>query len=351
MQAVASTRVGDMSNTIHAMFKRSNFRNITDAEYNALKPSLQFVSLFLTTPELAGFPHAILVNAIKHSHPDKPGIDERSFEEKAQPLSAHDMAEYGRALATLADCTIFEFGDVFDLHTGCTQVDRSVRLQNTHLYYGCLITISKQDLDHHVNGTYPYPGDFGVKCRTFETAKALLHELMHAMAYARLGDLEDIPFGSNKVLEIGYEWEAHVFGGICSFSALQNSGLANNGSLMISDWPAPSITRWYKHEGFSIGIRKEPLPVEMRWWLLPTEWTWFYRLFTTDFWRRIVPLQGLSALKPPRRRGYRAMVAEDGNVTMFDRRCQDASSYDCVIPAGYIELADGNVVESLFNQP
>jgi hypothetical protein len=60
-------RVGDLRNEIYAVFRRQNFKNISDLEYDALRPSLQFASHFLTTPELAGFPHAILLAPYKHS--------------------------------------------------------------------------------------------------------------------------------------------------------------------------------------------------------------------------------------------------------------------------------------------
>ena len=89
----SQTRVGDLRNEIHAIFRRQNFKNISDFEYDALRPSLQFASLFLTTPELAGFPHAILVAPYKHvPHPDNEELDEWAFQEKGSKLSTRDMA-------------------------------------------------------------------------------------------------------------------------------------------------------------------------------------------------------------------------------------------------------------------
>jgi len=101
-------RVGDLCNEIHPIFRRQNFKNVSDFEYDALKPSLQFASLLLTTPELAGFPHAILVAPYKHvPHPDDESLDEWSFQEKGSKLSARDMAMYNLALTTLADMVVF----------------------------------------------------------------------------------------------------------------------------------------------------------------------------------------------------------------------------------------------------
>lgn len=71
---------------------------------------------------------------------------------------------------------------------------------------------------------------------------------------------------------------------------------------------------------------------------------WFDKLFTTEFWEKTVPEQGASALRAPRIRGYRVQVAEDGNYDLFEWDSNDAASYGCTIPAGYVEDYDGEVV-------
>lgn len=342
------SRVGDLSNEIHAVFRRRNFKNISDIEYDALKHSLQFASLFLTTPELAGFPHAILVGAYKHiPHPDDDYLDEWAFQEKGSKLSTRDMAMYNLALTNLADMVEFIADDTNTvLHSGDCSPERHICSHDTHLLHGSTIRFSREDVEAHTQqGRYGlYKGDFGIKWRTFEAAKIFLHELMHAMAHARLGWLDNIPFESNKVVETGYEWDNHIFGGAICHSKLRYSTLNDNASLMIRDWPAASITRTYQRLGYCIDVREEPWSIEMHWWLLPVMSEWFEKLFTHEFWKKTVPEQGAGALKPPRVRGYRVKVAEDGSTSFFDSSCEDADSCGCAIPAGYIEDDDGEVV-------
>lgn len=346
MGSESQPRVGNLSNPIHAIFRRKNFKNISDVEYDALKPSLQFASLFLTTPELAGFPHAILVGPYKHvPHPDNAELDEWSYQEKNSKLSSRDMAMYNLALSTLTDMVVFVTEKDEKMHCGQCNREHDISSQNTHLQHGSVIYFSREEIDAHTQATYRfYESDLGVKWRTFETSKIFLHELMHAMAYARLGYLADIPFGSNKVVETGYEWESHVFGGVLCQSTIRPSGLDDDAALMIRDWPAPSVTRRYQHLGYPIRVMEEPSPIEMRWWLLPVMSKWFEQLFTDEFWKKTVPEQGAGAVKAPRVRGYRVKIAEDGTPTFFDSNCEGADSYGCTIPAGYIEDYDGEVV-------
>lgn len=113
---------------------------------------------------------------------------------------------------------------------------------------------------------------------------------------------------------------------------------------MIKDWPAASVTRRYQHLGWPIEVLEETPSIEVWWWLLPVMHDWFDKLFTTEFWEKTVPEQGVSALKAPRIRGYRVHVAEDGSHDLFEWDSKDAASYGCTIPAGYEEDYDGEVV-------
>jgi hypothetical protein len=345
MQAMApQSKVGDLSNAIHAVFRRSNFKNISDVEYDALKPSLQFASLFLTTPELAGFPHAILVGGYKHvPHPDNEDLDEWSYQEKDSELSSRDLAMYNLALSTFADMVVFIADEAEDIHCGLCKPNPDIFLKDTHLQNGSIIHFSRAEIEAHNHDEYGlYRGDFGIKWRTFETAKILLHELTHAVSHARLGGLACIPFGSNKVVETGYEWESYVFGGVICYSDIRCSGHA---SLMIRDWPAASVVRGYMHHKYAIDrLEEEPSRIEMRWWMLPVLSEWFEQLFTTEFWMKTVPEQGAGALRVPRLRGYRVKIADDGSATFFDSKCEDYGSYGPTVPVGYMEDWDGEIV-------
>ena len=264
------------------------------------------------------------------------------------------MAMYNLALNTLADMVVFVASsktysktEDLTLHSGECGAERKTCWENTHLWHGSTILFSREEIEVHTDAERCLPlytGDLGTKWRTFMTAKILLHELMHAMAYARLGNFKDIPFGSNKVVETGYEWENYVFGGVVCPSNLKWSGFDNDDGLMIKDWPAASITRRYQHSGWPIEVKKELPSIEVWWWLLPVMQNWFDKLFTTEFWEKIVPEQGVSALRAPRKKGYRVQVAEDGSTALFEWYSRDAASYGCTIPAGYEEDYDGEVV-------
>jgi hypothetical protein len=235
MSTQASKR--GLSNKIHAVFRRSNFKNISDANYNFLKPSLQLASLFLTTPELAGFPYAILVGNIKHvPHPENKDLDAWSYQPKDSKLSSRDMAMYNLASSTFADMVVFVADKDEDLHSGTCCYYREVPSSpGCHLRNGSVIYFSDEKAAAHTR----LQSEPRVKWRTFETAKILLHELMHAMNYARV-DSTVVAFGSNKVVETGYEWENHIFGGVIEFSTLEPSGLDCYESFVIHDWPAAS---------------------------------------------------------------------------------------------------------------
>jgi hypothetical protein len=198
VQAVATQRrVGGLSNKIHAVFRRSNFKNIPDAEYNFLKPSLQLASLFLIMPELAGFPHAVLVGECKHvPHPENQDLDEWSYQAKDSKLSSRDMAMYNLALSTFADMVVFIASKDEDLHSrSCCYNCKVPSPRNSHLKPGSVIYFSEQEYADHAF----YQSEFRVKWRTFETAKILLHGIMHAMSHARAGNTV-VAFGSNKVV-------------------------------------------------------------------------------------------------------------------------------------------------------
>jgi hypothetical protein len=317
---------------------QKNFKNISDFKYDALEPSLQFTSLFLTTPEVAGFPHAILVAPYRHvPHPDNESLKEWAFQEKGSKLSTRDMATYNLALTTLADMVVFVASskahsktEDLTLYSGECGRERHICAQKSHLWHGSTTLFSREDIEAHTSDLYR--SDRDIKWRTFETARILMHELMHAMAHARLSWLNQIPFGSNKAVETGYEWENYVFGGVIRDNKLRFSRLYEDATPLIREWPAASITRMYRHKGWRIDALEEPSAIEVWWSLEPVMHDWFDRLFTAEFWKKTVPEQGVSALRVSRIRGYRVKVAEDGTCTLFEWDSHDTASYGCTIP-------------------
>lgn len=349
-------RVGDLCNPIHAIFRRSNFRNITDDEYDALKNTLRLVTRFLTTRELAGFPHAILVAPYKHvKHPEDEKLDEWSFQSKRSrlmaedpgkepkdlKLTARDMAEYNLCLSQLADMIYFVADEKEHHNCGYCCGKLHDKPQNTHLERGSVVNFSRKDIEVLVAHRGNAADDLNLLQDTFSTAKILLHELMHAFAFARLGHLDNIPFEDGKVVETGYELEDHIWEGVISPCDLKSDAFHTD--LTIRDWPSASTTRYYQHKAWPIEIYEEPSAVEIYWFMIPVVGDSFTRIFTTKFWETTIPEEGLKALRPKRVRGYLAKVSAEGVARLLDLSCEDDASYSHIIPGGYILNEDGLV--------
>jgi hypothetical protein len=350
MPVMGSRQVGDLSNPIHAIFRRSNFHNISDDEYDAFAPAFRLTTRLLTTKELAGFPHAILVAT--YGHWQGPTHEEWYFDEKLPTLSTQDMADYEAALSSLADMVSFKMIDTEPQGCGHCKPDwNSTAPQGTHLQTCSEIELSREDVAWAVSNR-DTASDLAIQKHSLTMARILCHELMHAMASARLGNLYtvpfDMPFMWQTVVETGYEWEQYVFGGLLlvkrpPFTPYTTPDNFENVDLRLVAWPTAYITRQYVANGFPIYIAKEPKSIEVHWLIDPTMFhTWIPSLFTTHFWEHVVPQQGASAVKPPKQRGIRHQIDAVGKATEVDDPLALPAN---TIPYGYEEdPVDGEVV-------
>jgi hypothetical protein len=351
MPAMATkARVGDLDNPIHTIFRKTNFRNLSDDEYNALKPALRLATRLLTTKELAGFPHALLV--APYGFYQGESHQEWWFKENLPTLSTQDMADYETALSALADMVVFQMVDSEPEGCGyCRWDPDSTPPQGTHLQSCSKIDLSRVDVSWAVSNRDTC-SELANQKHSLTMAKILCHELMHAMASARLGELYptpfDMPFGWQTVVETGYEWEQYVFGGLLAVKRPEGTPDTTSDDfeavdLLLVSWPAASVTRNYVHKNYPIYITQEPPSIEVHWLVDPTQLhTWIPLLFSTHFWEHVVPQQGADVVKPPKQRGIRYEVDAIGKVT------EPADPFLLpvnTIPAGYEEDAvDGEVV-------
>jgi hypothetical protein len=354
MQAmVMKARVGDLSNPIHAIFRKANFRNVSDDEYDALAPALRLATRLLTTKELAGFPHALLVAPYgRWQDQEDPTHQEWWFQKKLPTLTVQDMAEYETALSALADMVVFNMVDTEPHGCGyCRWDQNSTPPQGTHLQSCSSIDLSRSDVFWAV-GNRDTASESANQKHSIMVAKIFCHELMHAMASARLGELYPVPFnmpfGWQTVVETGYEWEQYVFGGLIAttrpeYIPEQTPNDYETVNLRIVAWPCASLTRSYVKENYPIFITQEPPSIEVHWLIDPSQFgTWVPSLFSTHFWEHVVPQKGADVVKPLKLSGIRHEVDADGKATEpADPFALPANT----IPAGYEEdPVDGEVV-------
>jgi len=360
MPVMVSKQVGDLTNAIHAIFRRSNFENISDSEYDALAPTLRLATRLLTTKEIAGFPHAILLAPFGYrkgqSTPDQLEIyDEKWFQRKWPKLTEQDIAKYETTLSTFANMVSFRAVNTSNQGCGYCNADWSTPPpQGIHLKVGSTIAFSKKDVDKAMIYQNTW-SELASQRHCFITAKILLHELMHALAYARVGhDVAapfDIPFEKQTIIETGYEWEDYVFGGLVYWHTSAAAGSASHfefGALYHSCWPSAGVARQYIANDYEIVILEQPAPIEVHWLVdpNPSKKDWVSRLFSTHFWEHEVPRLGASALKAPKIRGFRYDVDEEGKtIAVADPFSLPADT----IPTGYIQDdLDGEVVIDLW---
>lgn len=342
---VTNLRVGDLANPIHAIFRRSNFGNVSNDEYDAMATTLRLATRLLTTKEIAGFPHAILV--ARYGHWRGPGYHEEWwFQEKLPKLTDQDMAEYEAALSTFADMVTFTA--VTSENAGCGYCNMNWHLRApraSRLQAGSTIRFSRDDVTWTMDnrGT---SSELASQKHSLITAKLLCHELMHAMVHARLGNLTnkpfDMPFGRQTVVETGYEWEDYVFGGL--LAGQRPDGTPNtapqdfeNLNILHSEWPNATVTRQYVANNYPIVIWQEPPSIQVHWLIDPAKsHSWIPSLFTTHFWENEVPTKGAGAVKAPKIRGFRYWVDAQGRAYKVAKPLA-LPAY--TIPAGYKEDA------------
>lgn len=283
------SKQGDqLLNDVHPVFRRTNFPG---ADYAALSPSLRLASLFLETDCLLNFWHALWFGVErKVYHNDSGESWHWAYFRRTSRLSARDVAMTRSRLRTLAHMVRFFRGSItsggvaigsegcYDdaFLTGDFRGSTTTVLYNEALYQE-LCSLDRTDAPE-------------TRMRVqFDFAKLMLHELAHAAHTAAYGEGRELPFEEHTMGEAGYDFENYVFGGV----GLLKVGTAEH---TLAEWPSASIAKLYAHEEWPIWVQDKCSDQEIQ-WAIPFDY--IQKLYTTAFWRTVVPRMGAEALKVP----------------------------------------------------
>lgn len=140
-------------------------------------------------------------------------------------------------------------------------------------------------------------------------AATLLHELAHAVIFARFGETR-IGFEDQWLSEDGFDWENCFFGGMLRIDESYSE---------LSEYPSPMTFDHYMSNevrgGGMFVACAPPQDVEIIWKIAPS---YIDSLFRKSFWEHTVPGRGAAALMVPKFMGYRGLPsAERGFCKCF----------------------------------
>ncbi|KAM0717639.1 hypothetical protein Q7P37_007491 [Cladosporium fusiforme] len=166
---------------------------------------------------------------------------------------------------------------------------------------------------------------------------------MRAFAHARVGPDHTSPFEDDEVVETGYVWENHIFGG--TDTRLITPGQDSTTDFAILEWPATCVVRRYLTDGDPISISQCFIlsDIDASWCIAET--AWFESLFTNAFWAETVPTKGESALKAPKEKGWRWIVSSECMLKLWDPE-EHYGMYKFPTPKGFVEGELGRLFPS-----
>ncbi|KAK5126598.1 hypothetical protein LTR85_009532 [Meristemomyces frigidus] len=304
----------DLHNEVHPIFSRTNFPG---ADYDQLRPALKLASLFIDTDCLLDFWHAIFFGSIKEVlHGEGEDMWHLAYWRPRPKLSAKDVAMTRSRLRTLSHMVKFYRhkdlkgcgGETVPSEGFLTHSARSpfycgdYQGRFTHVYY-------LEALYEEICGL----SGCGMKAQyesCFSFAVLLVHEIAHVATDAASAT-GGMPFEDGRVVETGYEWSAHLFGGV-PYVAYPN--------VLLKEWPSASIVRDYVASGWQIDGILDCSDIELR-WHIPS--SYIEQLFSSYFWELTVSTQGSVALKVPKARGFRYKSDEKGESRLFNPQRED----------------------------
>ncbi|KAK5132107.1 hypothetical protein LTR08_000358 [Meristemomyces frigidus] len=297
---------GDLHNEVHPIFHRIRFPG---ADYDKLLPALKLSSLFIDTDCLLDFWFALLfgpTDRVYHGGGEEDWHWAYFRPNANGKLSARDIARTRGALRTLAHMVTFHRDRKMD------SAGRSVACEG-YFGGGTRSLFYTGDFNGPLSHIYYKEGRYMALCNLslddveaqqrehFSFAVLLVHEVAHAAYSAASRNWNDtIPFEAGEVGETGFEWEAHVFGGVADG--------------MLEAWPSASRMQSYKAKAWHMTTFRDAADFDI-WWHIPL--TYIERLYTAEFWESTVLWEGAAALKVPHVLGYRYQVDDKGYATLF----------------------------------
>lgn len=251
--------LGDLR-TIHPIFQSARFRNITDVEYAALRPSLRVCSAYLAESfDLQIFWHTIIFGR-RHDVPNFPGWQ---FVTRPYPaFTEQNYHHFDELLMRVAAMFDFRFAPVNA--TFATDPWAETRAWDRRAVdptfvtppaingFPSIITFSPIFLESAVAaqkylasvpaGATPHPKMVCLILRQqWFFAVTAVHELAHAVNNAQMAHIREAEpfFGGQRRAEVGYAWEQFVHRG--QVSQIHTSRASDCG-LSFAAWP-PGVER------------------------------------------------------------------------------------------------------------
>lgn len=297
---IDNPHLGDLT-TIHPIYRKSNFRDLSDADYTLIGPSLRLASAYLNEPNTLGFWWSLAFAERLRIPRMQRNWETRELEDATErnnlerwtriSISQHvgipQFEELNRLFISMVGCVCWEFSERGGPTYGSTVVVPERRPQTQGLARNfSSIALSPNFLTEIRTVTVrTTPEEQNSHLRqVFLLASTLLHELSHAVLLATSDPIEDAhdqpaePFVENdREAEVGYAWEMAMYGGppyAIGYRADCSLGL--------------KACRWPGIKRSAIGDHPYTRPSRRKWeidWALSMAWVQLF--FTKAFWGQI----------------------------------------------------------------
>ena len=312
---IDSPHFGDLT-IIHPIFRKANFKDISDADYTLIGPSLRLASAYLSEPHTISFWWSLAFAERLHvprmqknwqtrEWEDVTGLNNRERWTKisiSQHVGRDQLEEINRLFLNMAGCICWEFDERGGETYGSTIVvpERWPEAQGLANNFTSIALSPKFPAEFRTVAAGTTPEDQNSHLRqVFLLSNTLLHELSHGVILATCDRLESVhdqpaePFvGNDREAEVGYAWEMAMYGGpplAIDYRADCSRGL--------------KACRWPGMKRATIGDHPYIRPSRRTWeidWALSMAWV--QPFFTTAYWAQIERF-GPSSMKFPKTLG------------------------------------------------
>lgn len=312
-----------LDNAVHSCFAKCNID--ANLDYNVMFPVFQVMTKELETPRSMGYFSANCVSVPRDvKYTDRAGTYLAVYRQP-EPLSEETVAKTKDFLEALAPHLRFQHSEMDSLGTCSPRGEQlpAKTLPVELIGRGSTICLSSDEYRILLDAASQYeknPESRQNQDRLFSSyfgiAQILLHELAHAVAFARWGQREKfcMPFEDRVWCEDGFDFESTLFGG-----SIESSGE----SVWVTEWPSPALVESYLRTGpadIAVTAPLESIAAANHGnvWRMPP--CFVRAFFQKEFWDRVVPLMGAAGLDTPKLLGYRR--APQGLGTCYSCDCE-----------------------------
>ena len=233
---IDNPHLGDLT-IIHPIFRKANLKDISDADYTLIGPSLRLSNVYLSHPTTLSFWWSLAFTERSHVPRMQRNWRTREWEDvternnlerwtkisTSQHVGRGQLEEINRLFLNMAGCICWEFGERAGETYGST-VAVPERWHETQGLANNFISIAlspnfQTEFRNLAASTTPEAQNSYLR-QVFLLANTLLHELSHGVILARCDRLESAhdqpaePFvGNDREAEVGYAWEMAMYGG------------------------------------------------------------------------------------------------------------------------------------------